>query len=109
MSDLAKREQQNKIRQWLLIGGPAHGKVLNIKGGTEVLYSSDNDGAKYYSYTSRLFALEGKLYQLGICSADTEQLDPRNIREQIRSTCLEEAESLRKETTDSAPQKSVSG
>lgn len=71
--------------QWLLVGGPAHGRTLWIKAGTSVQWGAD-DGTVYL-YEGRDFAhgaVRGALYRIGVCTGggdvDMDQV-PRLIAE----------------------------
>jgi hypothetical protein len=54
--------------QWLLIGGPAHGKVLNIKGGTSIRFPAE-DGEDYL-YCGQNYEFVDKHYRLGLCYSE---------------------------------------
>ena len=54
--------------QWLLIGGPAHGRVLNIKAGSQVRYPH-SDGEDYL-YAAQTFLHGGRAYRLGVCYSE---------------------------------------
>jgi hypothetical protein len=56
------------ITHWLLIGGPAHGRILGIKGGSQVRYPGD-DGEEYL-YVGQTFVYEGKGYRIGRCFSE---------------------------------------
>lgn len=54
--------------EWLLIGGPAHGKKLHVKGGSQIRYPHD-DGEDYL-YVAQTFVHVGKSYRLGMCFSE---------------------------------------
>lgn len=54
--------------QWLLIGGPAHGKTLSIKYGGKVAY----DDALYMGEN---YHHDGRLYRIGDSNATPAQRD----------------------------------
>lgn len=53
--------------QWLLIGGPAHGKLLWIKAGAQLRYPHTD--SEEYLYVAENFAHRGKQYRLGVCTS----------------------------------------
>lgn len=58
------------VMQWLLIGGPFHGKLLNIKGNVTQIRHPHPDGEDYL-YVAQTFAFQnGKQYRLGLCHSE---------------------------------------
>lgn len=53
---------------WLMIGGPLHGKKLRIKAGSQIRYPHD-DGEDYL-YVAQTIVHEGKDYRLGMCFSE---------------------------------------
>lgn len=69
--------------QWLLIGGPAHGKAFNIKGGSSIRYPH-TDGEDYL-YNGATFVLRGKDYRLGVCHTEGGQ----SYSDDMKATLIE--------------------
>lgn len=63
----------NQEVQWLLIGGPQHGKTIWIKSGSRVAFFTGLDEVLHYEGENRL--CDGKLYRLGRFSPSAEQVD----------------------------------
>lgn len=61
------------ITQWLLIGGPAHGHILPIKGGSQVRYPH-TDGEDYL-YVAENFLHRGNVHRLGVCHSEANPSD----------------------------------
>jgi hypothetical protein len=59
--------------QWLLIGGPGHGKNLWVEGGNSVLYSET--GFNQHQYDGKDYLTDGKLYRIGVHNATAEQME----------------------------------
>ncbi|MBX3589038.1 MAG: hypothetical protein KF796_20605 [Ramlibacter sp.] len=57
--------------QWLLIGGPAHGQTLRVKGGSQIRYRHSD--AEEYLYCARTFRHQGREYRLGVCYSDSKR------------------------------------
>lgn len=50
-------------QKWLLVGGPAHGKMVWVKGGGSILWALDGGGHTEYKECDVLF--EGSYYRIG--------------------------------------------
>lgn len=50
-------------QKWLLVGGPAHGKMVWVKGGKSILWPLD--GCGYAEYVGRDVLFEGVYYRIG--------------------------------------------
>lgn len=61
-----------KSTQWLLIGGPGHGKNLWIKGGNSVLWAGT--GFEQHQYDGKDYLTDGKRYRIGVHNATAEQM-----------------------------------
>lgn len=53
---------------WLLVGGPAHGRILAIKAGSQIRYPH-TDGEDYL-YVAENFPHRGNIHRLGICHSE---------------------------------------
>lgn len=74
--------------QWLLIGGPANGKVLNIEAVTSIRWPAE-DGEDYL-YNAQEYVLKDKYYQLGKCfSEGGDMISEQEIERLIIETNLE--------------------
>jgi len=74
--------------QWLLIGGPGHGKNLWVEGGNSVLYSET--GFNQHQYDGKDYLTDGKLYRIGVHNATAEQMEKYrySLKKLIWKRCL---------------------
>lgn len=68
--------------QWLLVGGPAHGKTIWVKGGESVMWAV-YDG-KHIQYRRQVVLFEGEYY----CIGSQARLDDDNLQ-YVSQTLLE--------------------
>ncbi len=70
------------MEDWLLVGGPANGKIVHVKGGVTVLWQDDN--GKVFEYVGRSYGLDGAVYRIGVLAEpDDSQLE--FIEDKLRS------------------------
>lgn len=70
--------------QWLLVGGPQHGKVIWTKADARVSFFDSLDEIQHYVGEDRIF--DGKVYRIGKRLATLEEL--AQINDLIVSTGL---------------------
>ena len=76
------------VTQWLLIGGPAHGRVLGIKGGSQVRFPH-SDGEDYL-YVGQTYLRDGVPYRIGVCHSECSNPERQyDIRRLIHDAKLE--------------------
>lgn len=74
--------------QWLLIGGPGHGKTGWVKAGANVLYPGPR-GKLATRYQGENVHSEGRLYRVGRCGLPIPEGAETCVYSLIRSTKLE--------------------
>lgn len=72
--------------QWLLINGPAHGRVAHIKAGSQVRWPGA-DGEEYL-YVGRNFLHNGDLYRVGMCHSEGKEPGDLEIARLIEQAAL---------------------
>lgn len=81
------------MSQWLLMGGPAHGKVIEnnffgMGAGSSIYYPIGEE--KTCLYTLRDYVFNGAKYQVGVCSlAHANELSNNEIERLIIEKNLE--------------------
>jgi hypothetical protein len=78
------------VKEWLLIGGPAHGRKVNMDGRTQFRWAGE-DGEDYL-YVAENFAYGLNVYRLGVCYSEAQVNDADKARmvEQYKPTPIVE-------------------